>query len=109
MRVVFNDRESTYSRLLDRAAGTSLYSLRVQNMFITIHKCMNINFYPAYVKDLLTLCSAVYSLTGTDILSLCRPASTSYGLHSFKYFVCKSWNSLPENIRTESTLAGFNV
>ena len=109
MRVVFNDRESTYSRLLDRAAGTSLYSLRVQNMFITIHKCMNINFYSAYLKDLLTLCSAVYSLTGTDILSLCRPASTSYGLHSFKYFVCKTWNSLPENIRTESTLAGFNV
>ena len=44
MRVVFNDRESTYSRLLDGAAATSLYSLRVQNMFITIYKCMHINF-----------------------------------------------------------------
>ena len=44
MRVVFNDRESTYSRLLDGAAATSLYSLRVQNMFSTIHKCMHINF-----------------------------------------------------------------
>ena len=29
------------------------------------------NFYPAYVKDLLTLCSAVYSLTGTDIYCHC--------------------------------------
>ena len=101
------DRESTYSQLLDRAAATSLYNLRVQNMLITIHKCIHINFYPAYLKDLLTLRSTVYSLRGTDILSLCRPASTSYGLHSFKYFACKTWNSLPENIRTESTLAGF--
>ena len=32
LRVVFNDKESTYSQLLDRAAATSLYNLRVQNM-----------------------------------------------------------------------------
>ena len=102
LHVVFNDRESTYSQLLDRAAATSLYNLRVQ-----MYKCIHINFYPAYLKDLLTLRSTVYSLRGTDILSLCRPAPTSYGLHSFKYFACKTWNSLPENITTESTLAGF--
>ena len=52
--VVFNDRESTYSQLLDKAAVTSLYNLRViQNMLITIHKCIHINFYPAYLKDIL--------------------------------------------------------
>ena len=51
--------------------------------------------------------STVCSLRGTDILSLWRPASTSYGLHSFNYFACKTWNSLPEKIRMESTLAGF--
>ena len=53
LRVVFNDRESTYSQLLDRAAATSLYNPRVQNMLITIHKCIHINFYSAYLKDLL--------------------------------------------------------
>ena len=109
LRVVFNDRESIYSQLLDRAAATSLYNLRVQNMLITIHKCIHINFYPAYLKDLLTLRLTVYSLRGADILSLCRPASASYVLHSFKYFACKTWNSLPEKIRTESTLAGFKL
>ena len=76
LHVVFNERESTYSQLLDRAAATSLYSLRVQNMLIKIHKCIHINFYAAYRKDLLTLRSTVYSLRGT--------ASTSYGLHTFK-------------------------
>ena len=61
LHVVFNKRESTYSQLLDRAAATSLYSLRVQNMLIKIHKCIHINFYAAYRKDLLTLRSTVYS------------------------------------------------
>ena len=92
LHVVFNDREWTYSHLLDRAAATPLYNLRVQ-MLITIHKCIHINFYPSYLKDLLTLLSTVYSLTGPDILSLCRPASTSYGLHPF--------NPLNPNIKIE--------
>ena len=76
-------------------------------MLITIYKCLHYNLCPKYLKELLTLCSMVYSLRGTDIISLFKPASTSYGLHSFKYFACKIWNSLPENIRMGSTLSGF--
>ena len=51
LREVFNERESTYSQLLDREATTSLNNLRVQNMLVTIHKCQHINFYPTYLKD----------------------------------------------------------
>ena len=37
-----NKRALRYtSQLLDRAAATSLYNLRAQNMLITIHKCMH--------------------------------------------------------------------
>ena len=53
-------------------------------MLIMIHKCIHINFYPAYLKDLLTMRLTVYPFRGTDILSLCRPASTSYVLHSHR-------------------------
>ena len=88
LRVVFNDSESTYSQLLDRAAATSLLQLHLQSESTKYvnhdsYKCIHNNFYPAYLKDLLTLRSMVYSLRRTDILSLCRPASASYGLHSF--------------------------
>ena len=96
LRVVFNDKDSTYCQLLERATTSTLYNLRVQNMLIIIYKCLHLQFYPKYlIKDLLTLRSTTYSLRGTDIFSLCKPASTFYGLHSFKYFVCKTWNFLP--------------
>ena len=68
------------------------------------------NFYPAYVKDLLTLCSAVYSLTGTDIYCHCvdlLPLLMVFTLLSI--LSVRLGTLLPENIRTESTLAGFNV
>ena len=107
LRVVFNDRDSTYWQLLERATTSTLYNLRVQNMLITIFKCLHLQFYPKYLENLLTLRSTTYFLRGTDIFSLCKPASTSYGLHSFKYFACKIWNSLPERIGNEPILTNF--
>ena len=61
LRVVFQVRESTNHQLLDRAATTSLYNLRVQNMLITICKCFHNNFYPKYLKDLLTAFNGLLS------------------------------------------------
>ena len=104
LRIVFNDRDSTYCQLSERATTSTLCNLRVQNMLITIFICLHLQFYPKYLKNLLILRSMTYFLRGTDIFSLCKPASTSYGLHSS---ACKIWNSLPEKIRNEPILTNF--
>lgn len=57
----------------------------VVNHAVNTMKCMHIIFYPAYIKDLITLPKTVFSLRETDILSLCRPASASYGLPSLSH------------------------
>ena len=57
-----------------------------------------------YLKELLTVRPFIYDLRRTDILSLPKPATTTYGLHSFKYCAVKLWNSLPDDIRRECTL-----
>lgn len=69
--------------------------------------CLHLQFYPEYLKNSLTLRSTTYFPIGTDIFSLSEPASTSYGLHSFKYSACKIWNSLPKKIRNEPILTNF--
>ena len=50
-------------------------------VIITIDKCFNYNFNLKYLEDLLTLRSAVYFVSVTDVFSLSKPASTSYSLH----------------------------
>ena len=67
-------------------------------MLITIYKCLNYEGFPSYLKDMLTLRQSVYSSRRTNILSLCKPATTTYGLNSFHYFTSKKWNSLPNNV-----------
>ena len=68
---------------------------------------LNNDSSPKYLKDMLTLRQSKYSLRGTNILSLCNPVTTTYGLNSFRYFASKTWNSLSNNVRSEHTLTGF--
>ena len=75
-------------------------------MQITIYKCLHYESFPKYLKDMLTLRQPLYSSRRNNILSLCKPATTTYGLNSFRYFASKKWNSLP-NVRSEPTSSGF--
>ena len=94
LRIVFHDNDSTYQQLLNKAETTSLYNQRIQSTFrlTTIYKFLHFANYPKHLKKLLTLRPSIYNLKGTDILSLPKPATTTYGLHSFKYYAVKLWN-----------------
>ena len=58
-----------------------------------------VSWYPCYLKQLIKLRSTAYSLRGTNILSLPKPSTTTYGLNSFSYSSVKYWNSLPDHFR----------
>ena len=61
-----------------------------------------VNYYPEYLKKLLAVRLSIYNVKGTDTLSLPKPVTTMYGLHSVKYCAVKLWNSfwitLEENV-----------
>lgn len=64
-------------------------------------KCLNSEHYPQYLKELFTLRSVDYSMRGTNILTLFRPVSTTYGINSLSYTAAKYWNALPDNLTAE--------
>jgi len=55
------------------------------------------------LKDMLPLLQSEY----TNILSLCKPVTSTYGLNPFRYFASEIWNFLTNNVRSEHTLTGF--
>ena len=99
LRFIYNDKDSSYYELLEISRTASLFNKRIQSMLIILFKCLRFGSYPRYLKDMFTLRTVSYSLRGTDILSLPRYHTTTYGLHSFKYQAVKYWNSLPDNYR----------
>ena len=106
LRVIFNDKVSSYGDLLQRIGDCSLSNKRIQNMLIIIFKYLHLEQYPQYLKKLLSLRSVDYSMRSTDILSLPQPVTTFYGLNSFSY-TATFWKVLPDKLRTISSLRDF--
>ena len=100
LRFILGDYSSPYSSLLKKINTTSLANKRVQNFLILLYKSLFFPHFPAYMKNMFSLRSSFYDLRGNNILSLCKPRTTSFGLSSFSYFSAKQWNALPDCIRT---------
>ena len=60
-----------------------------------------------YLRELFSLRSVDYFLRRTDILTLSKPCTTTYGLNSFTYSASKFLNALPDRLRAISCLNDF--
>ena len=106
LRIILNDKVSLYGNLLQRIGDSSLGNKRIQNMLIVTLKCLHLEQYPQYLKELLSLRSVDYSMRSADTLSLPKPVTTFYGLNSFSY-TAKFWNALLDRLRTVPSLHDF--
>ena len=107
LRFIFKDFNSEYNNLLKKAGTANLKDKRLQNMILTIFKCLHFSDYPRYLKDMFRLRSSTYFLRGHNMLCLPKPLTTSYGLNSFSYLAATAWNSLPDHYRTISDFTSF--
>ena len=68
---IFTDFNSEYNNWLKRAGTTAnLKDKRLQNIILTIFKCLHFSDYPSYLKDMFRLRSSTYFLRGHNMLCL---------------------------------------
>ena len=68
LRFIFKDFNSEYNNLLKRAGTVNLKDKRLQNMILTIFKCLHFSDYPRYLKDMFRLRPSTYFLRGHNML-----------------------------------------
>ena len=107
LRFIFKDFNSEYNNLLKKAGTANLKDKRLQNMILTIFKCLHFSDYPRYLKDMFRLRSSTYLLRGHNMLCLPKPLTTSYGINSFSYLAATFWNPLPDHHRPISSISDF--
>lgn len=108
LRFVFNDFNNSYDRLLEEINQPSLKTCRINATLILVYLALN-NAAPSYISDLFTERNSSINLRGTRKLVIPSVNTTKYGLHSFRYYASKLWNSLPDSIRVSTSLAAFKV
>ena len=76
---------------------------------LTVFKCLNIENFPSYLKELVTLYTPKRSLRSSDQYFLAKPFKnlSTFGHKAFHYAAPKVWNSLPFEIRSCSSLPIF--
>lgn len=106
MRRIFNDNISTYEELLAKANMPSLQNRRIQDMCILIYKVIYATT-PTPLSSLLSLRSNQRNLPSKMKLILPRANTSKYGLHTFRYYGPKMWNSLQDELRAAPTIRNF--
>ena len=66
-----------------------------------------INIHSILIKELFKLRKSNYNLRGTNVLTLPRFNTVTYGKKSFRYLGPKIWSSLPDNIKAADNIVIF--
>ena len=83
------------------------YRITFKVLLLTF-KILN-NYCPKYLKELVNLYEPARALRSADKMLLTVPSTRckSYGDRSFSFVAAKTWNSLPMNVRSSSSLECF--
>ena len=109
LRFSFDDYESTYEQLLNKAGRSSMSINRLRTLCVEIYKTLN-ELNPSFMKNIFTVKEAdrltreQYKL---NLNTLSRNRMIS-GYNSLRIFGPKIWNKLPNHITLSENLKSFN-
>ena len=107
LRVVLDDQSGTYDELLRKLHMVTLEQRRVQNMLVTVYKCLH-DATPSNLRSYQQVRDAgSYILRGYAKLKPPCVRTTTFGLHPFRHLAPNVWNKLPDTIRKADTLSMF--
>ena len=108
LSIVFNDYDSDYITLLNRANMKSVFQLRINRMLTEIFKTIN-GINPSYLNEIFKIKDVPYGLRDNSRMDQPLRKKTNFGLRSVTYVGSKIWNSLPSNIKNADELAEFKL
>ena len=106
LRFVYEDYNSSYEELLQKAKVPSLQIRRMRTMALETYKIIN-KLAPVCLHDLVHMKNSKYSFRYSNILEIPQIKSTRYGKKSFRFAATTLWNSLPDHFRTENSFSQF--
>ena len=104
LRLLYNDYTSTYHSLLAKANKPSVEIKRYRTLMLEIFKTLN-NLNPMYMQGIFYLRSS--SARRRNNIAVVRTNTNTHGTKSLRSLGPQLWNSLPEHIKAETSLAHF--
>ena len=106
LRIVYNDKVSSFSALLERDNSVTIHSRNLQVLATEIFKVKN-NLASPVMNEIFGLSETPYNLRKSAIFQSRRIRTQSYGLNSLAYLGPKIWQLVPEEIKRSVSLNDF--
>ena len=108
IRIIYNDKQSSFTELLEIDSSVSVHIRNIQILATEMQKLIN-NLSPS-IKNRVSLNSDTpYSLTKISKFSKSQVRLVYYGMESISNFGPKMWNILPDDYKTIENLDTFKI
>ena len=108
LRIISLDSVLTHESLLTKYDLCPLKTYRERCFALEVFKIKN-SLAPKYLEDLIKIRNVSHNTRQKYSLSLPMVKTTNYGLHSFKYYSTKIWNSLPDLCKKQTDITLFKT
>ena len=98
LKIVYNDYESPYQDLLDKAGTTTVLISRLKTLLVEVFKCIK-GLNPHFLNAMFECKTLPYSLRDSCKIMQPKRKSTTYGIRSFTFIGAKLWNDLPSHFK----------
>ena len=108
LQLLYNDFESNYSQLLDKAKKSTMTIVRLHCLFLEICKTIN-RLNPAFMTEIFKLSDSKKPVRKQNVLNLnvTRPNQVRYDERSLRVLGPKIWNNLPAHVKSAPNLLSF--
>ena len=98
LRAVYNDYSADFPTLLEKGNHFTIHNMNVRNLLIEVYKCLY-NSNPLILSNIFTHKKLTYNLRKSNLLTLPKQNTITYGLNSLTYRGSITWNNLPDNLK----------
>ena len=106
LRIVYNDKISTYYELLDKGDFLSVTMLRIKCLAVEMYRCVR-GLNPEYLNDMYAIKECEYALRDCSRIQQSKFKTYTFGYKSFQYYGAKVWNSIPIHVKNSTDLSIF--
>ena len=106
LRFVFNDVDSEYVELLEKAKSEMLHLKRIKVIACEVFKSVH-GLNPSFMKEMFSEKTGAYDFRDKHKLEMKRFRKMKYGRCTFSYYGAHIWNLLPVGFKECTTVKSF--
>ena len=103
---ILPDYNASFEELLERSKEIPIHVKNLHFLLIEVYKSLNCQ-NPMFMWDMFKRRETTYDLRVKDLLQLPNTKTTSYGINSILFRGSILWNSIPDVIKNNQSIASF--